>query len=133
MQHIPLIHEIFKIGLSLYCIFFLTWKWSDIKEIFCSEDGRMSSKRIIALMGMATLCRLSVYTTNAGDDVDNNILAVLTTIVLTASAIATFPQIMSLVGKIKGIATKEEKTVNLNKSAEITIADKTKDHSSDNP
>ncbi len=124
-QSIPFVHELFKIVLSIYCVVFITWKWQDVKQIFCGEDGKMSSKRIISLMAMATLCRLAMFTTNAGDDVDNNILAVLTVIVLTASAIATFPQIMGLVGKIKGVPTKEEKTLNLNKSNELTLSDKT--------
>lgn len=133
LQYIALEHEVIKTCMVLYCMIFISIKWNDIKQIACSEDGRMSSKRIIALMGMGTLCRLAIYTTNPGDDVDNNILIVLTVIVLTASAIATFPQIMSLVGKIKGIATKEEKTVNLNKSDVQITASPGKEDSSDNP
>ncbi len=101
-------------------------KWNDVKEILCGENGKMSSKRIIALMGMVTLCRLAIYTTHSDGKVDNNILAVLTVIVLTAAAIATFPQILELFSKIKG--TPEKTTKETKETKEISIEDKTKNN-----
>lgn len=112
MQDIPLIQEYVKIFMQLFCMVFIILKWKDVKEIFCGEDGRMSSKRVIAIMGMSTLCRLSIFVTTVEKGVNNNILAVLTTIVLTASAIATFPQILQAIAFIKntvaGIKNKAE-------------------------
>lgn len=110
MNSINLIQEYAKIVYQLLAIAFIFWRWSDVKTIFCEGgSGNMSSKRVIAIMGMATLCRLALYTTHETGGVDNNILAVLTVVVLTASAIATFPQILSGISTIKGIATKETK------------------------
>ncbi len=102
MNYIPLIHEILKLCIIVVLVVFALYKWEDIKQIFSEKGGGMSSKRVIALMGMSTLCRLAAYTTHYDGDVDNNILIVLTVIVLTSAAIATFPQILDLFGKLKG-------------------------------
>ena len=106
MNHIPLIHELLKIGITIFVVVFIVLKWTDIKEIFSEDSGRMSSKRVIALMGMVTLCRLAIYTTKSTDDIDNNVLAVLTIVILTASAIATLPQILKMITKLKEIGSK---------------------------
>ena len=110
MNNIALIQSYIKIFMEIFCIVFIVVKWQDIRTVFCEPGGGMSSKRVIALMGMATLCRLSIFVTTEKDGIDNNILAVLTVIVLTASAIATFPQVMELVGKIKNMAGKAMET-----------------------
>ncbi len=130
-MYMPLIHAIMKIIMQLFCMVFIIWKWKDIKEIFCEKGGEMSSKRVIALMGMITLCRLALYTTASDDDVDNNILAVLTIIVITACSIATFPQVMDLFAKIKSIGTKEEVTKNLNVNTKDTTVVTTDNNAED--
>jgi hypothetical protein len=109
MNNIALIHAILKQILEVAVVIFLYVKWHDIKQIFCEKDGGMSSKRVISIMGMFTLCRLAMYVTKADCAIDGNILLVLTIIILTASAIATFPQILDLVGKIKSIGSKPDK------------------------
>lgn len=119
MEKIALVQEIIKLIFQLFIVAFICWRWQDIKQILCGEDGKMSSKRVISIMCASTLCRLAVYTTNEKDGIDNNVLAVFTIIILTASAIATFPQVMDLFGKIKGIGTKAETTTNTNIDAKI--------------
>ncbi len=104
-------HAVFVEALKVAFVFFLFAKWKTIKEIFCERDGgTMSSKRVIVIMGMATLCRLASFTTKADGKIDSNILISLTIIILTGSAIASFPQVMELFKNIKnmgGSLTKE--------------------------
>lgn len=111
MITIALFHEIFVEAIKVAVVIFFFVKWQTIKEIFCEKGASMSSKRVIAIMGMATLCRLAMYTTKEDGKIDSNVLLSLTVIILTAAAIATFPQIMEVAKNIKGfgssLSTKE--------------------------
>lgn len=122
MQYIPVIQEWIKLAMEVFPFILLFIKWKDVKEIFCEKGGGMSSKRVIAIMGMITLCRLAIVTQASDKDgaVDNNILLALTFIILLAAAIATAPQILDLFGKIKGVGTKS-----LIETKDTTVIDKT--------
>lgn len=94
-------------------IVFAYVKWDDIKQILSEKGGGLSSKRVIAIMGMSTLCKLALYVTHPDKPVDGNILLVLTVIILLASTIATFPQVLDLLSKVKNIVPSKEEKVTL--------------------
>ena len=67
-----------------------------------SDDSKVSSKRVIAISGMATFIYLVIYVTKHDKHLDANIIIALVTIILTAAAIATMPQLVQLFSYIKG-------------------------------
>jgi hypothetical protein len=95
--------------MHMLLLLLLIIKWKDIKDIVVSmlsettSGGGISSKRCIAVSGMATLCYLCIYCGKHNQKVDANVLIALCVIVLTSAAIATFPQILDLFGSIKNI------------------------------
>ena len=78
-----------------------------------SESGRgISSKRCIAISGMATFLYLCYYVTThfeiidgkpVQSHLDGNIVIALVAIILTSATIATLPQLLQLFGIMKGI------------------------------
>lgn len=101
-------------------------KWNDIKQVF-SEGGKgLSSKRVIAIMGMVTFCKLAIYVTENGKRADPTIVWALVIIVLTASAIATSPQILDGISRIKGLLpSKSESTTVVEKEKQTEVTSQT--------
>lgn len=130
-------HEYFTEAIKVSFVIFLFAKWKTIKEIFCERDGgQMSSKRVIVIMGMATLCRLATYTTKADGIIDRNILICFTIIILTGSAIASFPQVMELLKNLKNIGgslSKKETTETKKENTKVTTTTEASKEQVNNP
>lgn len=131
MITIPLANSILDIIQPVFFMIFIGWKWNDIKTIFCEgSTGAMSSKRVIAIMGMYTLCKLAILVTHPDKPIDPYILLTFSVITLLAAAIATMPQLLDGFSKIKTVipgalpgatiksSTREEKVEIQNKPAE---------------
>lgn len=128
MITIAYLNSLLDIIQPVFFMIFIVWKWADIKDVFCEGNtGRMSSKRVIAIMGMYTLCKLAILVTHSSDKIDPLVLLTFSIIILLSAAIATAPQILEGLAKMKtiipGVAPSENQKFT-KKTEEVVIENK---------